>query len=394
MKCMDCVSVCPKDALYFGFGRPARAKGPAKYRAPTPRFDLTGREEVILLVIFALTFLSVLGAYKSVPYLMASGIAAVVTFLMWKSWRLLRDANVTLQRHRLKLNGRLKRSGAVVATLAIAATTFTVQCAALRVIAAAADRYAKRVVLDRKLVFSDDPRPLSPAMSRDAARAITLYGLLHSIPQGGLGLFDDPTVNGSVGWLHLARLEFGEAERSFRSWLERNGRAEPINMVLGRVLRAQHKQDQATQYYYELLAAEPTWDTVVDDAISWHLGDGRLGEAVRLRRCVLAHDPENVSAMRNLAFTLLDADETEEGTQLLREALKREPDHVWSLASLARVLAFNGQLEEAHQTLARALTVEPEDAALNRAMARLLAGMNRDAEAARFFEEAERLEGK
>ena len=32
--------------------------------------------------------------------------------------------------------------------------------------------------------------------------------------------------------------------------------------------------------------------------------------------------------------------------------------------------------------------------ALNRAMARLLAGMNRDAEAARFFEEAERLEGK
>ena len=98
--------------------------------------------------------------------------------------------------------------------------------------------------------------------------------------------------------------------------------------------------------------------------------------------------------MRNLAFTLLDADATEEGTQLLREALKREPDHVWSLASLARVLAFNGQLEEAHETLARALTLEPEDAALNRAMARLLTGMKRDAEAARFFEEAERLEGK
>ncbi|MCP3902044.1 MAG: hypothetical protein GY715_00285, partial [Planctomycetes bacterium] len=40
MKCMDCVDVCPKDALHFGFGTPAIARGrprqtPARRRART-----------------------------------------------------------------------------------------------------------------------------------------------------------------------------------------------------------------------------------------------------------------------------------------------------------------------------------------------------------------------
>ena len=30
MKCMDCISVCPNDALYFGFGKPTIAVSKSK----------------------------------------------------------------------------------------------------------------------------------------------------------------------------------------------------------------------------------------------------------------------------------------------------------------------------------------------------------------------------
>ena len=45
MKCMDCVSVCPNDALYFGFGKPslANAKSPPIKRS----FSLTWPEEIV-----------------------------------------------------------------------------------------------------------------------------------------------------------------------------------------------------------------------------------------------------------------------------------------------------------------------------------------------------------
>ncbi|MCH8252744.1 MAG: tetratricopeptide repeat protein [Planctomycetes bacterium] len=394
MKCLDCVSVCPNDALYFGFGRSASAKGPPKHEAPTPRFDLTRPEEVMLLGVFAVTFFSVFGAYKSLPYLMASGVAAVITFLLWKAWRLVRDRNVGLQRHRLKINGKLKRSGVVVAMLAVVSAVFALQCATLKMIEVSADHYAARVVLNTKLVFSDQRRPLSLEMEFDAERAITLYRLLHSIPNGGLGLFNDPSVDGSIGWLHCARLAFGEAEQSFRRWIERNDRVENISWALGQILRVQHKDDEATQYYYDLVSAKPSWEELADEVAGWHLQSGRPHEAVRLRRSVLAHSPQSVSAMRKLALSLLDADQRDEGTKLLRKVVEREPDHAWSLVSLARVLASNGQTEDAYEALSRALALEPKNAQFNRAMGRLLAGMRRHVEAEAFLEKARALEDK
>ena len=141
MKCMDCISVCPNDALYFGFGKPSimassvpRSSPPAgggvaaasadgvvgaatgsvsgpKSKIQNPKYQLTWPEEALGAVVFFLSFLAVWDVYQIVPMLMALGIAGVTTFLALRTLRLLRATDLSFYRWNLKSSGNIKKAG-------------------------------------------------------------------------------------------------------------------------------------------------------------------------------------------------------------------------------------------------------------------------------------------
>jgi polyferredoxin/Flp pilus assembly protein TadD len=107
MKCMDCVSVCPNDALYFGFGKPAAGVKKTIER----NYSLTWPEEITAAVIFLASYLAIWDVYQLIPMLMSLGIAAVTTFLGIWIWKLFRTSNVTFYRYSLKSGGLIKNAG-------------------------------------------------------------------------------------------------------------------------------------------------------------------------------------------------------------------------------------------------------------------------------------------
>ncbi len=109
MKCMDCVSVCPNDALYFGFGKPSLLA--PKSSSFKRSYSLTWPEEIVGAVVFFGSFLSVRGVYSLVPFLMALGCASVTTFLTLKTWRLIRDREVSFYRFCLKSSRGIQKAG-------------------------------------------------------------------------------------------------------------------------------------------------------------------------------------------------------------------------------------------------------------------------------------------
>lgn len=125
MKCLDCVNVCPKDALYFGFGESRKtALSRAKGKAVSARrvYDFSPAEEAALAVVFLAALFAVRGLYDLVPFLLALGLSVVSAFAAVLVWRVLHGQRVVFQTRVLVDNG--KRSALGWTTLGLCAPWF------------------------------------------------------------------------------------------------------------------------------------------------------------------------------------------------------------------------------------------------------------------------------
>ena len=130
MKCGDCVSVCPNDALHFGFGKlplfapvltdaaaaPDGRSADTAAAAPGPdlakrAYPLTLREELVLGIAFMLAFAAFRGLYGEVPFLMSLGLAGVLAFLALLGVRSVTRRDLAYRHRTLKRAGRLLPAG-------------------------------------------------------------------------------------------------------------------------------------------------------------------------------------------------------------------------------------------------------------------------------------------
>ncbi len=129
MKCLDCVSVCPNDALSFGFGRPAvfapvragaEATAAKAKEMRAARWDLSWAEELVCAVLFLVLFWCYRGMFNQVPMLMAVAMGGLGAWACWKTWRLLVDASSRVHGFQLKYHGRIRGWGVAFAAATLA----------------------------------------------------------------------------------------------------------------------------------------------------------------------------------------------------------------------------------------------------------------------------------
>ncbi|MFO0783272.1 MAG: 4Fe-4S binding protein [Phycisphaerales bacterium] len=384
MKCLDCVSVCPNEALRFGVGKPSlmvKREGTAAAASTERRWDLTWPEEIALATLALFTFLAVRGPYFGIPLLFASGLTVCVVFLAWKSWRVLSTPNAAFHAWQLRFHGRVRPAGAAWLALTVLSLLAVVYVGGMNLLIWRADDLAADVTVRPEVVFSDQRTALPADMAESARAADSLYALAAEVPKG-LGIL--PGMQQSLDLRRASLLaalgQMQEAEQLMRASSERSGMTPPVAAMLARIVRSDpSRQAEAIALYDRVLAEHPDWQVVREEQLDWLQYIGELERSIRSARDGLKAYPDNLLAMRRLSLALMEHGATpaewEEGVAITRRTIEIEPNNGYAHAALARGLLKLGRKAESIQEFKRAVELEP-NAPLLRSMLQEVENLN------------------
>ena len=194
--------------------------------------------------------------------------------------------------------------------------------------------------------FGYAPSPLEPreacARAEDAARsAMTLdpdLGFAHAV----------------FGYVRMvAHYDWKVAEREMRKALELSPGVPETLAVLGLLLSAQGRHEEAIDATQRALALDPLAPILSSDLATKYLRVGRFEEAIEQARRLLALEPDYPMAHSTLGWALLKTDRTEEGVRELARAVEAAPGNTMLLAQLGQAKAVVGRTEDARAILDR-----------------------------------------
>lgn len=428
MKCMDCVSVCPNQALSFGFAAPPAlggGQGNAKATTTTPSartrrggfslaslwrkprvqpsqrpaYDLSVQGELLFALVAFASFWAFRGFLGLVPMLMAAAMGAMHAYCLWKLLCMLRVPNVRLQSLQLRARGRTTRAGVVFALCTAAVTLVALWAGLIKLDRAIAEGIDASIATPQARVFSASYTP-TDADARDARAALRRMlrsggesdALLASTDPASrplaLGWQHAPATVIRMGWLAAVAGDRPLAERALREATQR-GRVNPeVLQGLATLMRLRGApRDEFAGVLQQSLEAQPKAQhvRVMLAQLAASAGDRTRAKAL-IDEVFAAGRHAEEGALRAAAELQARLGDIPGARARLDEAIARRP-----LAALARSMGANlaaaeGDFARAMQLAREARRIEPRNPAHVQLLASLQAANKQPEDAVQTLE--------
>jgi tetratricopeptide (TPR) repeat protein len=276
--------------------------------------------------LFAASFLAVWDVYQLVPMLMALGIATVTTFLALRTWRLFRAQDLSFYRYNLKLSGKIRKSGWIFLSLALAWIGLNAHSGWVRYHESAGGRAFQNLKIPEELALArtNPARWLSASDNENIAA-----GKKHFHAAADFGLFTNIYALPKLAWIEYL-----------------SGNTEQAVKLLGQAAARQDGQGKALSLYYR-------------GAILNRLG--RYDQALPGLEQALAERPDLVLALEEKGESLWQLGRKDEAVAVWSSAVKSNPNLPIANNLLAGAAASLGQTEAAAAYEKQADQLTPAD---------------------------------
>ena len=296
---LDCVAACPEGNLYYGYGRPSLFAPALSDRKVRNVYDFTLAEEIAMTAIFTIALFSVRGLYDILPFFLSIALALMLAFLTIVTCRLARRADVWLGRWRIKVAGKVRVGGFVLATCVAVLIGLVVHSGIVRYHMAAGWR---------------DFQSLSSSQGVSLASLDVAIGHLSFVDRHGL--------------VPIPRLRDAQANLNYR--------AGGILFEAGRRFEATARLREGVRLQPENAAAEVELGALLSE-------QGDPSGAIEHLRAATRLQPDNAIAHYNLAVTLHSTGRTEEAMTEIDSALRLTPDDPQSLEFRRRLVSMRSR---------------------------------------------------
>ena len=215
MKCMDCVSVCPNDALYFGFKQANNIEA-ANNTSPTSsrkkNYDFSIAEELLGMFVAIIVIYGLKGLYNFSPLLLIVALSIISAYLAIQLLRIFRKRDLRLQNFQLKRNHRMTKFGVLAIVLICGWFAFNIHsCYVQYHRHRGRDRLSKIQITWQELLYSDRPSQFTAEDHANVDSALLSFQLTDNA-----GFVDVMEVKRGLAFVNMMKNKMDIAEQYWR----------------------------------------------------------------------------------------------------------------------------------------------------------------------------------
>lgn len=378
MKDMDCISVCPNEALSFKIAKPSIARGKPANKKPRRVYDLTLAEEIGVAAVFIVVFYASRGAWGTIPMLFAVGLAGCGAFVAWKAWQVVRKKDVRLNQFQLKRAGAIKPAGWFVLLFTLLSIPVLGDGFVVKAIRSAGDLDDRRVAVPAHVVLRGQFDQVTEEHRRYAQRAIDRLSLAKRL-SFGLGVMHTTGVDFRIAWLKLTLGDLEGATEILTRLVAERPDDERLVINAAMVLRMQERYEDAIGMYTEALTAHPEFVEVRKELAGMLIITGRGDEAVALHREAIKINPDDTASRTDLGVLLVSQGKAGQAIPHLRKVVELLPESASAHNDLAVGLFSLGSPDRAVEEMLIACQLDTANPHYPRVLSQMLGQMgNRD----------------